>query len=73
MWALTEALRSLGDFGMNGSILAKIQDGELELSLLCDTLEEQEALEPIMVEIRRVMEEALESVGAEGLVACVRD
>ena len=44
---------------MNGSILAKIQDGELELSLLCDTHEEQEALEPIVSEIRRVVEEAL--------------
>ena len=48
---------------MNGKILVKIQNGELELSLLCDTHEEQEALEPVLSEIRRVAEEALESVG----------
>ena len=53
--------------------MAKIQDGELELSLLCDTYEEQEALELIVSEIRRVVEEGLESIRAEGLVACVND
>ena len=56
---------------MNGKILVKIQNGELELSLLCDTHEEQEALEHIMAEIRRVVEEGLESVGAEGLLTSV--
>ena len=55
---------------MNGSILTKIQNGELSLSLLCDTLEEQETLAPIMSEIRRLVEEHLESNGAEGLLVC---
>ncbi len=58
---------------MDGSILVKFKNGELELSLLCDTHGEQEALEHLMAEIRRVVEEGLESVGAEGLLACVRE
>ena len=50
---------------MNGSILVTIQDGEPKLSIFCDTYEEQEALEPIVSEIRRVVEERLELVGVE--------
>jgi len=50
---------------MNGTILVKFKNGELELSLLCDTHEEQEALEPVLSEIRRVVEEGLELVGVE--------
>ena len=56
---------------MNGKILVKIQNGELELSLLCDTHEEQEALEHIMAEIRRVVEEGLELVKTDELIASV--
>ena len=53
---------------MNGTILVKFENGELELSLLCDTLEEQETLEPIVSEIRRVVETSLELVGVEELL-----
>ena len=55
---------------MNGSILVTIQDGRVEIFLNC-TYEEQEALELIVSEIRRVVEEGLESVGAEGLLTSV--
>ena len=54
---------------MNGSILVKIQDRRVEIFLNC-TYEEQEALELIVSEIRRVVEEALDSVGAEELMTC---
>jgi len=55
---------------MNGSILVKIQGGRVEVFLNC-THEEEEALEPIMSEIRRVVEEGLELVEADELIASV--
>ena len=58
---------------MNGSILVKIQDGRVEAFLNCDTHKDQEALAPFLCEIRCLVEEHLESVGAEGLLACVRE
>ena len=57
---------------MNGSILMTIKNGQVEMFLNC-AHEEEETLAPIMSEIRRVVEGGLESVGADGLVACVRD
>lgn len=55
---------------MNGSILVTIRDGRVEMFLDC-THREQEALEHIMAEIRRVVEEGLELVGVEGLLVSV--
>ena len=51
-----------GDSRVNGSILVRIHDGRVEVFLNCDTYEEQEALEPVVVDIRRMVEEALASV-----------
>ena len=64
---LREALRRLGDFKMNGSILVTIRDRELTLSLLCDTHEEEEALAPVLCEIRCLVEEHLASARTEEL------
>ncbi len=58
---------------MNGSILVKIQDGRVEAFLNCDTHEVQKAFAPVLCEIRCLVEERLESVGVEGLLACVND
>lgn len=57
---------------MNGSILVTIRDGRVEIFLNC-THEEEEALEPIVLEIRGVVEEGLESVGAEELAVSLND
>ena len=57
---------------MNGSILVKIQDRRVEIFLNC-TYEEQEALELMVSEIRRVVEEGLKLVKADELIASVAE
>ncbi|MDV2503203.1 MAG: hypothetical protein RX318_04575 [bacterium] len=58
---------------MNGSMLLKIHDGRVAAFLNCDSHEQQKVLEPILLEIRRVVEEALGSVKAGELAATFGD
>jgi hypothetical protein len=53
---------------MKATILITITDGQVRCHLNCGTYEAQEALEPILLEIRRVVGQALESVEADELV-----
>ena len=64
---------SCEDEKMNGSILVKIQDGRVEAFLNCDTHEVQKAFAPVLCEIRRVVEEGLELVKTDELIASVND
>ena len=58
---------------MKATILITITDGQVRCELGCDTHGAQEVLEPILSEIRRVVEEALESVEADELAATLKD
>ncbi len=56
---------------MSGSILVKFQDGRVEAFLNCDNHKDQEALAPVLCEIRGLVEEALGSVKTDELIASV--
>lgn len=58
---------------MRTTILVTITDGQVRCHLNCDTEGAQEALEPILSEIRRVVEGALESVETGELVTSTKD
>ena len=58
---------------MKATILVTIINDQVRCHLNCDTEETQEALEPILPEIRRVVEGALESVEAGDLATTLKD
>ena len=60
------------DDKVKATILVTIDGEQVQCSLNC-THEAQEALAPVLCKIRRLVEEHLESIGAEGLLACVND
>lgn len=58
---------------MKATILVNIDGNQVGLILNCGTYEAQKALEPILPEIRRVVEEVLESVETGELVTSTKD
>ena len=58
---------------MEWDVLIKLRNGQVEFYPVLDSDQNEELVSEVIKGFRRVLEQALASVEAEGLVACVRD
>ena len=58
---------------MEWDVLIKLRNGQVEFYPVLDSDQNEELVSEVIEGFRRVVEEALDSVGAEGPVACVKD